>query len=275
MIKRVLITGCYGYLSSNLINYLDKRRYKINCIGRNLNDKDKIKEMIKDAHVIVHLAAIINPFDKNIWNVNLNYTKFLIKEAKKYNKRFIYLSTQNVLFGKDNYSKSKRKAEIIVRTLEDFVILRPTIIYGKSDRYIGRLIKIIKTYPIVPILGNGKNKLQPIYLEDLIKIIEVCINSDIKGIFLVAGNSIITYDELTDLIIKKLGLIRRKIYIPVWLIKPFAYLSQNLSKNPRITTVQLDNLKIDQVYDIEYMKKIFNIKLKDIEEGLDLSIKND
>ena len=92
---------------------------------------------------------------------------------------------------------------------------------------------------------------------------------------MVAGNSIITYDELTDLIIKKLGLIRRKIYIPIWLIKPFAYLSQNLLKNPRITTVQLDNLKIDQVYDIKYIKKIFNIKLKGIEEGLDLSIKND
>ena len=273
MAKYILITGCNGFVGSNLVKYLHSKKYKINCIERNF-DKNKIEGMVKNSNVIIHLAAIINPFDKDIWNINVNYTKFLVEMTKKYNRNFIYLSTQNVLFGKDNYSRTKFQAENIVRTLKDFVILRPTIIYGKNEsRYIGKLIKIIKKSPVIPILGSGKYKLQPIHIGDLIKIIEYCIKNKIRGIFLVAGKSRIAYNELIDLIIKKLRLKRMKLYMPIFFIRPFAYLFQNLLKNPPVTTVQLDNIKVDQVYDTNIIEKTFNIKLKNIEDGIDLLIK--
>ena len=282
--KRILITGCRGFVASNLIKFLDTKKYKINCVSRNISDTkfipygdyDKIKEAVKNSDIIIHLAAITNPFDSNIWKVNVDYTRFLVIEAKKYNKRFIYVSSQNVLFGKDNYSKTKKEAESIVKTLKNFVILRPTIIYGKDDdRYIGKLIRIIKNYPLVPIIGSGKNKLQPIYVGDLIDIIKIFIKNDINGIFLVAGPSVITYNELVELIIKKLKLRRVKIHIPVGVIKLFLYLSQMLLKNPPITTIQLDNLKVNQDYDIQNTKKLFHIKLINIEEGLDIIMENE
>ena len=275
MIKKILVTGCNGYLASNLINYLNNKKYKVNCISRDY-DKEKIIYLIKNSNIIVHLAAITNPFHKNIFKVNVLYARFLVREAKKYNKKFIYISTQNVLFGKDNYSKTKKEAENIVKTLKNFIILRPTIIYGKNEnKYIGKLIKIIKNYKLIPIIGDGKNKLQPIYIEDLIKIIEKCINKNIKGIFLVAGNSIINYNELVNLIINKLKLKRIKIYIPIFLIRPFAYLFQILLKNPPLTTIQLNNIKINQEYNINKINKLFNIKLTNIEEGLNKITKND
>jgi NADH dehydrogenase len=280
MKKRILITGCSGYIASNLIKGL-KNRYKIICIGRSFNEinlykYDTVSKEIKNCDMIIHLAAITNPFNKEIYAINVNYTRFLVNEAKKFNKKFIYLSTQNVLFGKDKYSNTKRQAEELVKTLKNYVVLRPTIIYGKGeDRYIGKLIRLIKTFPIIPIVGNGKNKLQPMYIDDLIKIIKYCINYKIKGSFLVAGSSIISYKELIDLLNKKLNLRRIKIYIPIWLLKPFAYLLQNFLKNPPTTTVQLDNFKINQVYDIKRIKKNFKINPKTIEQGLNLITKND
>ena len=140
MTKTVLITGCNGFISYNVIKFL-KEKFKVLCVGRsnkadiNFYDKEKIKKMIKNSDVIVHLAAITNPFDKNIEEINVNYTKFLVDESKKFNKRFIYLSSQNVLFGKDKYSLTKKRAEDLVKELKNFVILRPTIIYGKKERY--------------------------------------------------------------------------------------------------------------------------------------------
>ena len=206
---------------------MSKEKYKIFCIGKKskvkLNDYNKTRRLIKDCDIIIHLASIINPFDKNIWDINVKYTRFLVEEAKRFNKRFIYISTQNVLFGKDAYSETKRHAEDIVKTLKNYVILRPTIIYGRDDeRYIGKLIKVVKSYLIIPIIGNGKNRLQPIYIDDLIEIIETCINKKIKGIYLIAGGSVVTYNQLIDLIIKRLRLNRIKIRIPKLMIKPLA-----------------------------------------------------
>jgi len=274
MVKNVLITGCNGYLARNLINHLGNKKYKITCVGRNsdidLHDRDKLKNAIKNSHAIVHLASIINPFDKYIWEINVNYTKFLVNEVKKYNKKFIYISTQNVLFGNDNYSESKRRAEKLVKTLKNYVILRPTIIYGKNEnKYIGKLINLIKKSFFVPIIGDGNYKLQPIYVLDLVKIIEHCINKNIKGIYLIAGDSIITYNELVDLIIKKLNLSRLKFYIPIFMLKPFAFLFETFSDKPLITNVQLNNIKINQDYDTNLIKKLFKINLKKIEQGLD------
>ncbi len=282
MTQKNLVTGCSGFVGSELIKYLDKKKYKTICVSRNIedkstipfNNKDKIKKAIRNSDVIIHLAASVNPFDKKIWKINVDYTKLLVDEAKKYNKRFIFLSTHNVLFGKDNYSETKRQAEKIVRVLKNFVILRPTIVYGIGDKYIGRLSKIVKTYPVVPIIGNGKNLLQPIYLGDLIKIIECCINKNIKGTFLVAGKSIVSYNDLVNSIIKKLKLKRIKVHIPICVIRPFSYLLQKLLKNPPVTTVQLDNLKIDMVYNVKNIEKTFHIRLSGIEEGVDILLKN-
>lgn len=270
MIKNVLITGCNGYVAKNLIGYLKKGKYSVKCIGRNdIKNIEKVKNAIKNSRTIVHLASIINPFDKNIWKINVNYTKFLVDESKKYNKRFIYISTQNVLFGNDNYSKSKRKAEKLVKTLKNYVILRPTIIYGKDEnKYIGKLINLIKKSFFVPIIGDGDYKLQPIYILDLVKIIEHCINKNIKGIYLIAGDSIITYNELVGLIIKKLNLSRLKFYIPIFILRPFAFLFETLLNKPLITNVQLDNIKVNQDYDTGLIKKVFKTKLKNIEQGL-------
>ena len=284
MKRQILVTGCNGFLGSSLIKAIDKKKYILKCVSRNANDKhairynnkDGIRESLKKSDVIVHLAAITDPFDRDIWRVNVDYTKFLVGEAKRHKKKFIYISTQNVLFGKDPYSESKKKAESIVKTLKNYVILRPTIIYGKGEeKYIGKLIRVIKRWPVVPVIGSGKNRLQPIYIDDMVKIIIGCIGKNIGGIFLVAGKSAITYDYLVDSIAKILKLKRIKIHIPLWIIRPFSFLLEKLSVAPPITTVQLNNLKIGKSYDIRGLEKTFSIKLIGIEQGLGMMMKNE
>ena len=160
--KNILLTGCNGFIGKKLYYHLNKKRYNLICLNKNEN-LSKIENLIKNTQLIVHLAAITNPFNKDIWKVNVSYTKILVDLANKYNKRFIYLSTYNVTFGKDNYSKTKRISENFIKKLKNYVILRPNIVYGEDDRYVSRLIKVIKGFPIVPIVGNGKNKIQPIF----------------------------------------------------------------------------------------------------------------
>ncbi len=274
MEKKILITGRNGFIGRNLFDYLNNKKYIVSPAKRDTNKKD-LFSIIKNSDVVIHTAAITNPFDKEIWKVNLDYTNLIVRVCKKLDKKLIYISTQNVLFGTDTYSKTKRLSEKLVKTLKSYVILRPTIVYGKNeDRYISNLINLIKKSPLIPIIGDGKNKIQPLYLNDLIKIIEFCINKNVNGVYLIAGKSIITYNDLINQIINILKVNRLKVHIPIVLLKPIAYILQNISKKPFITTVQLENIKKDLVFDTDQIQKFFKINLTNLEEGLNNLLKN-
>ena len=274
MEKKILITGRNGFIGRNLFDYLNNKKYIVSPAKRDTNKKD-LFSIIKNSDVVIHTAAITNPFDKEIWKVNLDYTNLIVRVCKKLDKKLIYISTQNVLFGTDTYSKTKRLSEKLVKTLKSYVILRPTIVYGKNeDRYISNLINLIKKSPLIPIIGDGKNKIQPLYLNDLIKIIEFCINKNVNGVYLIAGKSIITYNDLINQIINILKFNRLKVHIPIVLLKPIAYILQNISKKPFITTVQLENIKKDLVFDTDQIQKFFKINLTNLEEGLNNLLKN-
>ncbi|MCD6385373.1 NAD-dependent epimerase/dehydratase family protein, partial [Candidatus Sumerlaeota bacterium] len=54
----------------------------------------------------------------------------------------------------------------------DYIILRPTMIYGHPrERNISSLIRYIRRYRIIPLPNKGKSLLQPLFVEDLIDLI--------------------------------------------------------------------------------------------------------
>lgn len=268
----ILITGAKGFIGSKLVSYLPSKNIKI-FEGDITNQKD-VSKAVKGAEKIVHLAAVINPNNKNIFKTNVLGTKILIDEAKKNKvKKFIYISTENVLSKKlDSYSSSKLEAEKIVRTFENYVILRSTAVYGPGDKkYTEKIINIIKKLPVIPLFGNGK--FQPLYVEDLIKCISESLdNPRIKGNYLIAGPSSLSFKEFINHIQKILETKKPVIKIPSFLIVPFVSIYQKLSRNPFITFSQLNNLNQDRIYNISEVISAFNYKPTDIIFGLKKSI---
>ena len=90
--------------------------------------------------VIVHSASItrFGLSDAKIIDTNVKGTQQIIHLARKAKARLVYISTAFVhpaasdLEPASMYEESKRQAEALVRTLDDFVIVRPSIIVGDS-----------------------------------------------------------------------------------------------------------------------------------------------
>lgn len=282
----ILVTGARGFIGNELIKQLGGKlriisrkniplpRGDIEVLKGDLTNPKFVKVAVRGANTIIHMAAVINPNDQNIFDVNVDATKYLVEEAKKNKiKKFIYLSSGNVNSNYlDNYSKSKIQAEQIVRQLKNHVILRPPVIYGKGDKkYLGKAIKLIKKLPFIPLVGKGI--FQPLYVKDLVKYIKIALTlPKIKGTYNLAGPKTVSFKEFLFLIQKIIKIKKPFILIPLWAIKPFVLIYQKISKNPFITLSQINNLNTKRIYNPSKNLKIFGFKLTPLEKGIKESI---
>lgn len=171
--KKILITGGAGYLGSVLLPQLLKKKYNVtiydnlsfggdhlinfiedknfNFIKGDIRDTAKLKEIIKDKDIIIHLAAIVgypacslNP--KSAYEINVNGTKNILKLRKK-NQIIFYASTGSNYGSLDEicteesplnpltvYAKTKTKAEKLVILSKNFVAFRFATAFGSSPR---------------------------------------------------------------------------------------------------------------------------------------------
>jgi len=171
MKKKVLITGCSGFIGINLIRYLESLNYEVygidlNCNNNNnnkfkidINDYDELYGIFKKIlpEVVVHLAARIDISDDPIWDYKTNIfgVQNLIKvtEEQESVKRVIWISTQlvNKLGSKfinynhydanTTYGASKVLGEKLVKNgviKKEWVIARPSTVWGPgmSDHYL-------------------------------------------------------------------------------------------------------------------------------------------
>ena len=126
---------------------------------------------------------------------------------------------------------------------------------------------MIKRIPIVPIIGNGKQLIQPISVEDVVKCIDSGLLNNISGIHLIAGQNSLKYREIINLISmaleKKIMVIRVPFRLGYVIAKFFALLKLSFLQKS-----QIDNLRIDRVYSIDETEKIFQLKFSDPREGI-------
>ena len=98
---KVLVTGATGFVGNYVVAELKNRKHAIKEfskeLGQNILRKKDCEKACKGVDVVVHLAALIEGKGKEIWEVNVNGTKNLLKAAEEAGvKKFFYLSTTGI-----------------------------------------------------------------------------------------------------------------------------------------------------------------------------------
>ena len=137
---KILITGTSGFLGTELVKVLQKKHTIIKYDskeGKNILDKGELFESLKGIDVIIHLAAIVENENPDLWEVNVKGTKNLVEEAIKQKvKKIIFLSSTGV-YGcpngkisektktnpENNYEKSKLEAEKILLAQQEKICI--------------------------------------------------------------------------------------------------------------------------------------------------------
>lgn len=211
---QVVVTGASGFIAKNLRKYLSDNNIKLISISR--HDFKKVKNetkfitknydekvifsKLKNSNALIHLVGIGKQTIDNDYNqIHFELTKKIINLCKKSKiKKIIYLSglgvSKNTSLG---YFISKYKAEkLIIDSKLDYTIFRPSYIVGKDDYLTKYLKKQIKAGQI-QIPGSGTYSIQPIYIDDVTKIIFNALtqNNFNKMILDLVGSESITFQK--------------------------------------------------------------------------------
>lgn len=288
---KVAVTGGTGFVGRHLVNRLLKDNHEITVLthrksGENIFDNrvrmisgsvNSASEMVpafQGCQVIFHLVGIIaetrkNTFEKTVVEGTRNVVA-ACREAKV--KKIIYLSAMGTSeFAETTYHRTKYQAEqTVINSGLEWVIFRASVIYGEDDSFLAILSKVIKYFPFIPIFGDGRYKLQPVYIEDLTNAMAkaVVTPSAAGQIIDIGGPEQLDYMTIMNKIKKTLGKKRLNFHIHFRVIKPVAALMELFLKPAPLTVDQLTMLKMGNTGDISKMRALFGIEPVTFEDGL-------
>ncbi len=199
-----------------------------------------------------------------------------ILEAAKGNRvrRFVYLSGAGAGQGRAKpWFVAKDLAEEAVRRGGmQYVILRPSWIYGPGDRSLNRFVKFARWLPFVPVIGDGQNRVQPIWVSDVARIaVEALTRAEATNrVFELAGPETLSMDEILRTMLRVMGRTARArflIHQPTWLMKalvaPLALLP-----TPPMTPEAIDFIVGEALVDNRDALATFGGSLATLEQGL-------
>jgi NADH dehydrogenase len=288
----IFLTGATGFVGSNLLRDLLKDGYKVTCLIRDRNRGRKIEEIgasvcigdilnidslikgMEGADTVIHLVGIIyERKESTFYKIHYEGTKNIIDAMKSLSiNRYIHMSALGTRKNaKSNYHRTKFLAEEYVRNSGvNYTIFRPSIIYGEGDQFINMLVKMVKFLPIIPIIGSGKNLLQPININNISQYFIGAIGNKKTNskTYEIGGPDRISFEELIRLISDILNKKRLHIHIPSSLMKINAIMMEKILPKSLITKDQLMMIEEDNICDIEDTLNDFNVDLIPLKEGL-------
>lgn len=283
--RKILVSGGTGFIGQAIVKALSKKGHNIKILSHNPKNLEVVQGDITKPET---LSNVCDGFDiviqcaqfpgHPVENKRKHYTYFevdalgtenLAKAAKSAGvKYFIYISGAGTDGKKpEPWFKAKWYAEQAIHgTGIPATILRPSWVYGPGDRSLNPIIRALKLCPIFPIIGSGKNHVQPIFVEDLAKIVVACVEtaSENDRLFDVGGPQEFTMKEMLQVVCETLGKKRILIPIPKALVK-FAARFLQLLPTPPLNPKAVDFVTMDTRMNIEPLKKAFpNIQLSKV-----------
>jgi uncharacterized protein YbjT (DUF2867 family) len=219
---KVLVTGGTGVVGQAAVTELLKRGHTIRLVSRNaeedarqwlegveswpadVTDQAALRGSAEGCDLVLHVAGIVDeaPPELTFEAVNMEGTRTMVREAERCRVgRFVYVSSLGAEAGDSPYHRSKRRAEEIVRGFAGgWIILRPGNVYGPGDEVVSRILTMVRTFPVVPVLGTGDDKFQPLWAEDLALALGECVRrTDLHGRVLeVAGEEKTSLNDIVD-----------------------------------------------------------------------------
>ena len=147
------------------------------------------------------------------------------------------------------YIRARGLGELAVRkAFPSATILRPGVMFAIDGGLLSALEKLARSAPIIPLIGGGRTRLQPVHVNDVAEAVYVLMrNPDGAGnTYDLGGAETYTLREILDMVLARIGRSRRFISIPFALASPLARVLE-LFPNAPLTVAQVDLLRRDNV----------------------------
>jgi NADH dehydrogenase len=145
--------------------------------------------------------------------------------------------------------RTKAEGEEAVRAaFPQATIVRPSLVFGEDDHFFSRFAAMIRSSPVLPLIGGGTTKFQPVFVGDMAAgLLELLRRSDTPGkTYEFGGPQVYSFKALLEFLLAALNRQRILLPIPFALAEMQAGLLERLP-NPPLTRDQVRLLKTDKV----------------------------
>jgi NADH dehydrogenase len=289
---KIIIAGCSGFVGLSIARYLlDLGHEVIPLIRPGSESKidfiDKVDPLLLDplepmepvtgkVDVLINAIGIIREFpSRGITFEKIHYeiARNLVDFAKMSGiPRFIQISALGVSSGSETgYQRSKARAEeYIFESGLNWTIFRPSMIIGPGDHVTDLFSDMVRRLPIVPVIGDGNYKLQPVHIDDLCEGLAKSLEDTRAAwkIFELGGPEVLTFNHMLDQIGKALGKPKvRKMRQPVTMMRFMAGLFGRFKWFP-ITAEQITMLLSDNYTDDRSFFDLYSLEPRRFKDSL-------
>lgn len=271
--KLVTVFGGSGFVGRHVVRALARRGYRVRAAVRrpdlaghlqplgnvgqiqavqaNLRVRWSVDRAVEGADHVVNLVGILHESGRQSFNAVQDFGARAVAEAARVAGAGL---THQSALGADarsesGYAKTKAAGErAVLETMPNAVITRPSIIFGPEDAFFNRFAKMARLSPMLPLIGGGETRFQPVFVGDVAEAIARSVDGRVAGgrIYELGGPDVSTFRELMEEMLEVID--RKRLLVPVpWPIAELQGSILGMLPSPLLTRDQVTLLRTHNV----------------------------
>ncbi|HKC22248.1 MAG TPA: NAD(P)H-binding protein [Gaiellaceae bacterium] len=256
----ILVTGGAGFVGGHVVHELRGRDLQVRCLVRephkasklaawgcelaqgDMTDPAALRRAVEGADTVVHLVAIRQGREQDFQRIMVEGTRDLLAAARDGGvRRWVQMSalgTSEETKDLVPYYRAKWETEELVRGSGiPYVIFRPSFVFARDGGILPTFVKLARLSPITPITGSGRQRIQPIWADDLATYFgEAVTREGVTGnLYELGGPDAVTWNEFWARLKRTLGQRRPSVHVPMVLMRANALVTERLPGNIPLT----------------------------------------
>jgi NADH dehydrogenase len=260
-----VVTGAYGYTGRYLTERLLDAGHTVRTITGNpsradpfggrveafpfsFDDPARLVETLRGADTLYNTYWVRFSWQGTTYDQAVENTRTLFAAAKEAGvRRVVHVSITNPTEGSPlPYFHGKAVLERELRESGlSYAIVRPTVVFGREDILINNVAWLLRRLPLFVIPGDGSYRLQPIYVEDLAKLLADAGAGAEDTTFDAVGPETYAFEELVRLVRGAVGSRARLVHAPAPVALVLGRLVSRVVRDVLITPDELRGLADD------------------------------
>jgi NADH dehydrogenase len=244
--RRAFVTGGTGFVGRAVVQALRAEGCAVRCLVRRGSERDlhgfgaieriegdvmsreSLEQGMAGCDAVIHLVGIIREHASvgaTFERVHTQGTINVLEAAAAVGaRRYLHMSALGTRAGaRSRYHRTKWAAEEAVRASPvPWTIFRPSIIYGRGDGFVTVLARMIERLPVVPVIGAGRQRLQPVPVAHVAQgfVRALSLDTSVKHTYEVGGPEPVTMVDFIDRVAAAMGRRRPlKAHAPLGLVR--------------------------------------------------------
>jgi uncharacterized protein YbjT (DUF2867 family) len=270
----VTVFGGSGFVGRSVVRALCKRDYRIrvavrrpeltgylqplgkvgqiHCVQANLRYPASVEAAMRDSHVAINLVGILAESGAQSFDaVQAAGAGTVAKAAAAVGARMVHVSAIGANENSaSRYARSKAAGEkAVLAAVPTATIMRPSVVFGPEDQFTNRFASLARISPMLPLIGGGLTKLQPVYVGDVATAVADAVDGKTKegATYELGGPEVLTMREIMEIILATIERQRMLVSLPFGLAKLQALLLQFAPGPLKLTPDQVELLRNDNV----------------------------